>query len=148
MIKFCNHTSATICQDCELQNAQTLANRAKGVCDGVVPVFDDEVYIEELKIDKNGLNARMTGTPLHLFAEAIVENFKESGATNFVEMQFTHEELGHFVLTMQKSDGLTPAAKLNTAEGLVREAVERLQMPPKDIRGNGFRELMTKLREI
>ena len=37
-IERCNHDNNIICDKCETQNAQTLANRASGVCDGVVPV--------------------------------------------------------------------------------------------------------------
>ncbi|WP_143182179.1 ead/Ea22-like family protein [Serratia fonticola] len=49
-------------------------------------------------------------------AEAFADQFKSSGAVNYLELLFEHCDLGQLTVTMQRANGLTPAQKLAAAE--------------------------------
>lgn len=65
--------------------------------------------------DKFGSLVNVKGGICKIVAELIVKEFIETGAINYVEMSFTSTILApgeHFLLTVQKSSGLTPHQKL------------------------------------
>ena len=65
--------------------------------------------------DKFGSLVNVKGGICKIVAELIVKEFIETGAINYVEMSFTSTILApgeHFLLTIQKSSGLTPHQKL------------------------------------
>jgi hypothetical protein len=78
--------------------------------------------LKELHYDSSGLNAQFEGGAVHLFAAAFIEQFKESGATNYLTMSFTHPD-GEFEVTLQRAGGLSPSEK--AAE--LQEEVEALK---------------------
>lgn len=52
---------------------------------------------------------QLSGLACQMLAASFAGQFKGSGATNYLEMGMTHEELGPFTVTMQRRDGKTPA---------------------------------------
>ncbi len=73
-------------------------------------------------------------------AESFADQFKSSGAVNYLELLFDHSEVGPLTVTMQRVDGLTPAQKLATAEAALSAANEKLSKPVSIWKLNNFRE--------
>lgn len=63
-----------------------------------------------------GFGFEFSGGACQLLAEAYAEQFRESGAINYLELLFEHSEIGPLTITMQRVEGLTPAQKLAKAE--------------------------------
>ena len=73
----------------------------------------DGISLEELRGDGKGVSLKLSGSPLHLFADAFGEQFFGSGAENFLTMSFEHSESGElFEVTMQKVSGETVCDQL------------------------------------
>ena len=69
--------------------------------------------------DHFGLLVTIEGGFCRVIAELLVKEFIETGAANYVEMSFTSNNCmpgEHFVLTLQKSSGLTPHQKIKMLE--------------------------------
>lgn len=63
-----------------------------------------------------GFGFEFSGGVCQLLAEAYADQFKQSGAINYLELLFDHTEIGPLTITMQRVEGLTPAHKLAQAE--------------------------------
>lgn len=63
-----------------------------------------------------GFGFEFSGGVCQLLAEAYAEQFKQSGAINYLELLFQHSDIGPLTITMQRIEGLTPAQKLAQAE--------------------------------
>lgn len=63
-----------------------------------------------------GFGFEFSGGVCQLLAEAYAEQFKQSGAINYLELLFQHSDIGPLTITMQRVEGLTPAQKLAQAE--------------------------------
>ncbi|WP_208952448.1 hypothetical protein [Rahnella sp. ChDrAdgB13] len=63
-----------------------------------------------------GFGFTFSGFAVQLMAESFADQFKESGAINYLELLFEHKEIGPLTVTMQRVEGLTPAHKLAAAE--------------------------------
>ncbi|WP_288476691.1 hypothetical protein [uncultured Pantoea sp.] len=63
-----------------------------------------------------GFGFEFSGGVCQLLADAYAEQFKQSGAINYLELLFQHSEIGPLTITMQRVEGLTPAQKLAQAE--------------------------------
>ncbi|EPM2755432.1 hypothetical protein ACTK8Z_004628, partial [Yersinia enterocolitica] len=70
-----------------------------------------------------------SGLAIQIMAESFADQFKSSGAVNYLELLFDHSEVGPLTVTMQRVDGLTPAQKLATAEAALSAANEKLLVP-------------------
>lgn len=57
-----------------------------------------------------------SGFAIQLMAESFADQFRESGAINYLELLFEHKDIGPLTVTMQRTQGLTPAQKLTKAE--------------------------------
>lgn len=57
-----------------------------------------------------------SGFAVQIMAEAFADQFKSSGAVNYLELLFEHKEIGPLTVTMQRVEGLTPSQKLAAAE--------------------------------
>ncbi|EKN3396524.1 hypothetical protein O1Y80_004787 [Yersinia enterocolitica] len=68
-----------------------------------------------------------SGLAIQIMAESFADQFKSSGAVNYLELLFDHSEVGPLTVTMQRVDGLTPAQKLATAEAALSAANEKLK---------------------
>lgn len=76
-----------------------------------------------------GVGFEFSGGVCQLLAEAYTEQFRQSGAINYLELLFNHTEIGPLTITMQRVDGLTPAKKLALAESerdALQEQVQKL----------------------
>ncbi|HDL6653426.1 hypothetical protein [Yersinia enterocolitica] len=81
-----------------------------------------------------------SGLAIQIMAESFADQFKSSGAVNYLELLFDHSEVGPLTVTMQRVDGLTPAQKLATAEAALSAANEKLSKPVSIWKLNNFRE--------
>lgn len=82
-----------------------------------------------------------SGLAIQIMAESFADQFKSSGAVNYLELLFDHSEVGPLTVTMQRVDGLTPAQKLATAEAALSAANEK----PKPI---SFDELADAVKHV
>ncbi|MGA8121290.1 hypothetical protein [Rouxiella badensis] len=57
-----------------------------------------------------------SGFAIQSMAESFANQFRESGAINYLEMLFEHKDIGPLTITMQRTQGLTPVQKLSKAE--------------------------------
>ena len=65
-----------------------------------------KIGIRDLKSEEGGMALTLTGSPLHLFADAFYEQFEASKAVNFLTMDFFHKDTSEkFEITMQKVSG-------------------------------------------
>ncbi len=81
----------------------------------------DSTMLTDLGIRGGGINATFEGGAAGLIATTFVEQFREAGATNYLELTFEDKELGEFVVTMQRKDGETPGYQKAKAEARAAE---------------------------
>lgn len=67
-----------------------------------------------------------SGFAVQIMAESFADQFRESGAVNYLELLFEHKEIGPLTVTMQRTQGLTPAQKLAKAEAERDELARKL----------------------
>lgn len=75
----------------------------------------------------DGINLSISGVAVQLLAASFAGQFKASGATNYLELSGNHPETGPFTITMQRTNGLTPAQKLaamTKQRDVLREALD------------------------
>ena len=84
-----------------------------------------EKYIDPSQVMMTGMNIQngsfdigLEGGACRLFVESFAEYFKNSEATNFLEMRFasTDPDIGELVLTLQRIQGKTPGQLKHEAE--------------------------------
>lgn len=74
-----------------------------------------KTIINKMLADGKGALIEFEGGAIHLIAEMLGRQFEQSSAVNYIEMTFTCQYFmpgEHFVLTLQKSSGLTPHQKV------------------------------------
>lgn len=86
---------------------------------------------------KGGFEIGLTGLAGQLLAASFAGQFAGTGATNFLEINMSHPDIGEFSVTMQKSSGLTPAAMKAQAEKERDEAIALLRDVEGTIDPNG-----------
>jgi hypothetical protein len=74
-----------------------------------------EATLRDLNVENNFINATFEGDAIQLMLDALADQFAESGASNYIEMQF-HSKAGPFLFTLQRVDGKTPHQLLAEAE--------------------------------
>lgn len=75
-----------------------------------------KIMLEKLAFENGQLDMRMSGNIFHIFCEAFVKTFKETGAENYLTTEFHSSELGAFTVTMQRSQGMTVYEKLRKVQ--------------------------------
>lgn len=76
-----------------------------------------EVHLNKAEPKSDGgFGFTFSGFAVQLMAESFADQFRESGAINYLELLFEHNEIGPLTVTMQRVEGLTPAQKLAVAE--------------------------------
>lgn len=81
-----------------------------------------ELYLNKAEPKQDGsFGFTFSGFAVQLMAECFADQFKSSGAINYLELLFEHAEVGEMTVTMQRVEGLTPAQKLAVAEQRVAE---------------------------
>ncbi len=94
----------------------------------------DQVYrdtmLTDMAVRDGGINLSLEGGACQLLANSFAEQFKESGATNYLEMSFDSMDanIGELVVTMQRKDGDTPGQLRSVAEVHNAELTEALEL--------------------
>lgn len=76
--------------------------------------------------ESGGLDVLLDGGACRLVIEAFAGQFKQSGATNYFEIGFTHDELGPFTVTIQRVHGITPSQRIDELQRRVERYEEEL----------------------
>lgn len=76
----------------------------------------DDIMIKEFGFKDNTMEITMQHPEFAIMTEGLVKYFKECGGVNYVEVGAYHEELGPFVITVQRKHGKTPAQLKTEAE--------------------------------
>lgn len=81
-----------------------------------------ELYLNKAEPKQDGsFGFTFSGLAVQLMADCFADQFKSSGAINYLELLFEHAEVGEMTVTMQRVEGLTPAQKLAAAERRIAE---------------------------
>lgn len=67
-----------------------------------------ETTLRDLSVGNGSINATFDGGAMHLLVDAFANQFEESGAANYIEMQFHSNVTGPLVVTLQRVNGKTP----------------------------------------
>ena len=67
-----------------------------------------ETMLRDLSVGNGSINASFEGGAVHLLVDSLATQFVESGAHNYIEMQFHSEATGPLLLTLQRVNGKTP----------------------------------------
>ena len=67
-----------------------------------------ETILRDLSVGNGSINATFEGGAVQLMVDALATQFVESGAANYIEMQFHSEATGPLLFTLQRVDGKTP----------------------------------------
>jgi C4-type Zn-finger protein len=71
-----------------------------------------QITIEDINLN-NGLEMTLSGSPIGLFANAFYQQFEDSGATNFLALDFFHQGSNEkFEIIMQKVSGESACEQL------------------------------------
>ena len=70
-----------------------------------------QVYQHEIENANSG-ELRLSDVSLQLMAAGFAGKMKANGAENYMEFGLFHPETGHITLTVQRTEGLTPAQRL------------------------------------
>lgn len=89
-----------------------------------------ELYLNKAEPKQDGsFGFTFSGLAVQLMADCFADQFKSSGAINYLELLFEHAEVGEMTVTMQRVEGLTPAQKLAAAEQRIAELEAKLATP-------------------
>lgn len=89
------------------------ANEIKRLQDVITKQLTGDITLSDLRGSDKGVGMSLTGSAMHIFAEAFGEQFFESKAENFLTVSFKHADSGElFEVTMQKVSGETVGAQL------------------------------------
>lgn len=69
----------------------------------------DQAFLSSFNVTNGALDIQMQGGACSILAASFAGQFKGSGATNFLELSFKHQEIGEFTVTMQRKQGETPS---------------------------------------
>jgi FtsZ-binding cell division protein ZapB len=86
-----------------------------------------ESNIKELHMDSTGINLKLEGGACQLLAESFIDQFKDSGAENYLVVTF-ESDLGPLSVTMQRENGLTPIQKVAALQAEIAELKEEDQL--------------------
>ncbi|HGE8501496.1 hypothetical protein ACYZFV_01400 [Serratia ureilytica] len=87
-----------------------------------------ELYLNKAEPKQDGsFGFTFSGLAVQLMADCFADQFKSSGAINYLELLFEHAEVGEMTVTMQRVEGLTPAQKLAAAEQRITELEQAMR---------------------
>lgn len=83
----------------------------------------DSTMLTGITMNRGGLDIGLEGGACHLLAEMFAEQFRSTGAVNFLEVRLTSPdpEIGELLVTLQKVKGKTPAMLKAEVERTARE---------------------------
>ena len=81
-----------------------------------------QVMLTGLNVHNGSFEIGLEGDPVHIFAAVFADYFKESPASNYIEMHLasTDPEIGELVCTLQRKEGKTPGQMKDEAEAALR----------------------------
>jgi hypothetical protein len=81
-----------------------------------------QVMMTGLNVHNGSFSMGLEGGPVRIFAAAFADYFKESPASNYIEMHLasTDPEIGELICTLQRKQGKTPHALRREAEEALR----------------------------
>ena len=91
--------------------------------------------LRDLSVGNGFINAIFEGGAVQLMVDALVDQFLESGASNYIEMQFHSEATGPLVVTLQRVNGKTPhqlRAEAEQERDALRAKVEAMERQERD----------------
>jgi len=102
-----------------------------------------DITIDDLRGNNNELSLSLSGSPMHIFADAFVEQFSASGATNFLTVSFVHADSNEmFEVTMQKVSGET------VVEQLQRLRNELSELKPKQLNAIDEQDIVITANDV
>ena len=75
-----------------------------------------ETTLRDLRVVNGSINATFEGGAVQLMVDALADQFVESGASNYIEMQFHSKATGPLLFTLQRVNGKTPHQLRTEAE--------------------------------
>lgn len=84
--------------------------------------LDQEVVVEKMSFENGHMDLLLQHPVFAIFSDELARYFFETGAQNYQELTFQHEEFGKFTLTIQKQNGHTPGY----INHILREALEHI----------------------
>lgn len=91
--------------------AQSAEKENAKLREALVEKVVSETMLRDLSLGNGSINASFEGGAVHLFVDAfatqLLEQFLESGATNYLEMSFRSNVTGPLVVTLQRVNGKT-----------------------------------------
>ena len=92
-----------------------------------------DITLEDLRGNSEELSMTLSGSSMHLFADAFGQQFVESGAKNFLSMEFYHEGTAEkYEVTMQKVSGETVCEQLNRLRGSLTRSADTIDYLVKE----------------
>lgn len=102
--------------DCSLVSQQRI-NACVNACAGIpteklegktiAEYVSDEAYLTGIQT-VGSIDVGLKGLACQMLASSFAGQFVGSGAVNYLEVAMTHQELGDFVVTIQRREGKTP----------------------------------------
>lgn len=87
-----------------------------------------ELYLNKAEPKPDGgFGFTFSGLAVQLMADSFADQFKKSGAVNYLELLFEHADVGQMTVTMQRVEGLTPAQKLAKSDAERDELLAALE---------------------
>lgn len=114
-----------------------------------------EAYLTGLAPSENGASIGLSGIGCQILAASFAGQFKGSGAINFLELRMEHPETGPMHITMQRTQGTTPAEQLNAVRAerdamqkVLQKALDQLDSLNGDIDSSykGDKDLIAEMR--
>ncbi len=75
-------------------------------------IVPNEPELKKLCMVEHGINLQLEGGAIQFFASTFVDQFKGAGAKNYLEMSFTHDEFGEFVLPLADFSYFSPQLEI------------------------------------
>lgn len=119
-----------VCVNCEDKSDLVVWNELTDEeAEGDVYVYTDlTIEVGNVKDEGGKIAASFSGDPMHIFADAMISQFKDTGATNFLEMTFGDDHSDdEYILCLQKKSGTTPGQQLDTLKAKVSKGIETAQ---------------------
>lgn len=92
----------------------------------------EQAFINGMAPSEEGMTIGVNGLAAQLMAASFAGQFVGSGAINYLAINMEHREIGEFVVTMQRKNGITPAEKLKQVKAQRDELLALL----KEVAGN------------
>lgn len=75
-----------------------------------------QAFITGMNPSPEGMDLGIKGLAAQMMAASFAGQFIGNGAVNYLEMRFSHPDVGPFTVTIQRTQGLTPTQKLKHVE--------------------------------